>query len=735
MNTPSYMDILNGVPLTPTKVSEVGGTVIPPAPLPPIGTNPVLERFRTATTNMQITAGNAIRMEIERIIGMPIITDPTQHEIDAISKYYVPDEAFKLYPVQVKAMMQYHDYGGLICPIPVGGGKTLVSVLIANDAFVHFGKRRIILMNPPNLIDQLRDTELPFYRRHISINVPIYWIAGKNAGKRMMLAKSKRAGLYVISYSLLSGAQGAEILDAIEPDLIIGDEIQSIASSNVSARGRRFKNAVKKFSPQLVGLSGTITKKSPRDYHFLVVNALQENSFMPRPNNIAEEWSKIIDCNACSIDEFHPNSAPQPGPIMPLIDWAKKNFPELLDNNNKTIFQNNLIGFSASYAIRLKTTPGVVAAEGDQLGIALRITNIDSLNKHEYSSTLKDEDSHGYKELKRLVKQLTEEWVAPNGDEIEHAMHIWRWRYELEGFGFYNNLFWPTAEKVALKRGISVPDATGILDRSKEHHGLDQEFLKLLRKWISKKGRKSLDTKFLICGDMYRNGAANVGHELYMTYCQVREANFEGIIEREKEIVRVCDFRVNKIVEWAKKWHKKHPNNGAIIWVKNRGVAEWLRDKFIAEDLPMLYCPAGKKGKANLEDRTRGNMFAIASISSYYKGLNLQYHHYAEFYAQFPREAHIAEQSLGRVHRNEQPKDECRIFGSWDSEFDRVLLASCLNDAAYIHQTTQKQKLLYADWDERPKIVPYAVLMEWGTQAEQLDTRAQKLLEDKFRGK
>jgi hypothetical protein len=693
---------------------------------------PALERFRSVTANMQITAKEGSRQEVERIISLPIISEPTEEEIYLVSKHYCPDESsplFPFYPEQVKAMMQYHEYGGQIAPVAVGCGKTLIGVLIANDAYTKFGFRKIMLMCPPNLVDQLRDTELPLYRRHISINVPFYWIASMTPGKRMLQAKSKRSGVYVVSYSLLSGRKGAEIIDAIEPDLIIGDEIHKIASANPSARSRRFKEAVQKFSPQIVGLSGTITKKSPRDYHFLTVHALQENCFIPRPTALADEWARIIDSEASSIDEFTNNSAPQLIPFKILIDWAKKNFPKEADK-----YPNNLIGFRAAHKKRLRTCPGVVASDGEDLGVSLRITNIDSKKKHEYSTTIENEDCPGWERLVELVEQLTDLWIAPNGDEIDHAMHMWRWRYELEGFGFFNNLFWPEAEKVAVRKKVSVGVAQDIIDRSVNHHTLQQEYHRVLRAWIKNRARKGLDTPFLIGGDMARNAEHNVGSTLYKAWSDMKNAVFEGMVERDREVVRVCDFRVKKIVEWAKLWYKNRPNKAAIVWFINNGVAEWLRDEFIKADLPMLYCPAGKAGKANLEDRSQGGKFAIASLKAYNEGLNLQYHHDTEFFAQWPREALLAQQGMGRVHRNEQPSDEARIFGSFLSDFDRVNYAACINDAAYIHQTTQKQKLLYADYDERPTVLPHSVLMEWGTQARVLDAKRRKLLEDKFQG-
>ena len=725
------LDILLGKAtgsLAPVSSPGQGVTTLAPTPVGLVDAK-VIERFRTVAANMQVTARDSIKQEMERIIALPIVPEPTEEEINMVSKHYCPDGTFNFYVEQAKAMMEYHEYGGQISPMAVGAGKTLVSVLIANDAYTMFGKRRILLMNPSNLIDQLRDTELPLYRRHISINVPFYWISTMSPGKRMLQAKSKRSGVYVVSYSLLSGRKGAEIIDAIEPDLIIGDEIHKIASANPSARGRRFKEAVLKYLPQIIGLSGTITKKTPRDYHFLITHTLQENCPMPRPTSLAEEWAKLIDSEASSIDEMPNNSAPQLIPFKMLIDWAKKNFP-----NDTKSYPNNLIGFRAAYKTRLRTCPGVVASDGEDLGVSLRITNIDSKKKHEYSTKLVDSESAGWDKLTEMVNQLTELWIAPNGDEIDHAMHMWRWRYELEGFGFFNNLFWPTPEVVAERKNIPNSVAGDIVERSKRHHLLQQEYHRVLRSWISQRARKGLDTPFLIGGEMARNGAKAVGNELYKAWVDTKNAVFPEIIERDKEFVRVCDFRVKKIVEWAKEWHKNRPEKAAIVWFKNNGVAEWLRDTFIEADLPHLYCPAGKRGKANLEDRTQGDKFAIASLTAYHEGLNLQYHHDTEMFAQWPREALFAQQGMGRVHRNEQASEEVRIFGSFNSEFDRINFAACLNDSAYIHQTTQKQKLLYADYDERPIVIPHSVLLEWGTQAVVLDADRRRLLEDKFKG-
>lgn len=719
----SYLDILKNK--DQTSLNQDAGVAIQVSNTAPRIDAPELERFRSMANRMQTVANASIKQEIERIVMLPIVQEPTEEEIRLVSSWYITKPSSSLHtllPEQVKAMMQFHEYGSLICPMKVGSGKTLVSVLISHDAFTIFGKKRILLIDPPHLVDQLRSTELPFYRKHISINVPFHWIAGESPQKRKHLARSGRLGCYVVSYSLLSGADGAELMDAIAPDLIIGDEIHCIASANPSARNRRFKEVVKKHAPQIVGLSGTITKKSPRDYHFLVSNSLQERAFVPRPAMLADEWAKIIDSSASSIDQFQSNTVPQPGPIKLLVKWAKENFPK-----EHKEYPNNLVGFRRAFKKRMETCPGVVSSESDEGGVSLRISNL-KISLEEKRS------SRGWDLLQEHINKLLNEWVAPNGDEIDYQIHLWQWRYTLEGFGFYNNLHWPDLEKITKHRQLSEKVAIELLEKSKYQFLLQQEYHKELRKWIRYNARTGLDTPFLIGGDMANYGDAHVGSTLYKLWKESKEAVFEGMIERTSSVVRVCDFRIKKIVQWAKKWHKERPDKAAIIWYKHNGVGQWLKEQLQEAGLPVLYCPAGSAGRANLSDRTKGDHFAVASFDAYSDGLNLQYHHDTEMFAQFPREAYKIHQGIGRVRRTGQAEDEVRMFMSICSEFDRVLFASCLNDAAYIHQTSAHHNLLMADYDEKPALIPYSVMVEWGAEPQALNIEAQKLLIDKFSG-
>ena len=658
--------------------------------------------------------------EVRRICNMPIEPELTPEEVDTISRYYCPDGSIQLWPKQAMALAQYHQYGGVFIPLSVGGGKTLISALICSDAFSIYGKRKIVLICPTNLVHQFREKELPKYRRHISINVPFFYLSTMDKHRRMLKAKSNQAGVYVMTYSLLSSSTGGHVLDAIQPELIVGDEIHKVTAIKATGRSRRFREVLEKYKPQLVGLSGTITKKRPTEYYLLVSHALKQNSFLPLSMAQTVEWSKMIDCDAASAEDTFQRQTEKAGPLGPLIKWAKSNFPT-------DMFESNLVGFRKALRKRIKTCPGVVASSEQDLGVSLTIKN------HKISIN-EMESSQGWTQLQEYIQQLVDLWIAPNGDEIEYGIHLWKWRYELDGFGFYNNLYWPSIEKVMGRRNLSHSEAESLILKSKEYHAKQQSYHKLLRLWIQYQGRQGLDTPALVGLDMSRNGAIHTGKDLYQAWDDWKSADFPNRIERDSAVVRVCDFRVNKVLEWAVKFKEasdtKH--EGALIWYKHQGVGSWIMEKLLEAGLPAIHCPSGSKYNEIIEDDKYADHFVVSSIGAHNAGHNLQ-HFGHMLYAQWPREASLVEQSIGRIHRNGQKRDEVFVHSIICSEFDRVLFAACLNDSAYIHQSmSTRQKLIYANYEEPPKVLPYAVLKEWGSQPTAQNREVQQFLSEQF---
>lgn len=653
--------------------------------------------------------------EIKRITDIPI-----QHPLDPVeleefnrnhiqATYY--DQGFRLLPAQANGLYAYQMFGTLFGRVLVGDGKTLTSLMIANHAYKK-GRNRIMLCVPPNVLGQLVETDIPWARSRVDLNLPIHILGGKGIEARRSLSASGRKGLYIMPYSLLRTEDTHENLTAIKPELIILDEAHNL-SGRSSAQTRRMMSFIEKNLPELIVLSGTITRKSVKDYHHLLKNSLRTKCPLPIADRMVDDWAALIDAEASKDQEGAPTQA-NPREMAPLVKWAGDNFP-----NNIGDFSNDVYGFRRAYDVRLTTTPGVVSSDGSGIGTSLVMHN-DPVPEYE--------KCEGWPKLKQLMDDVTDKWLTPNGDEISHAMLTWKWLNELCGAGFYNELIWPTPEKFSERKKISVAEATDIVERAKIHHAAGQAYEHELRAWLDSHSRPSMDTPFLVGLEMARNGSKNTGEGLYSTWRDWKDLDFDGRPDRDSHARRICPFKINHAVKWAKQLGGK----GAIVWIYHQEAGNWLYESLIEEGLPAVHCPAGDRFNHVILDPANTNKIMVASIKAHGQGKNLQ-HFSEQYFLQWPRDSVTAEQALGRTHRTGQKADELVVWTNQTLIFDQMNFAACLNDALYTHQTGGgRQKLIYASYDPLPKIFPPAVLVEKGLEARRLDRRQEELMREKF---
>jgi hypothetical protein len=137
-----------------------------------------------------------------------------------------------LLPVQAWALHEAEKYGGLLGPIGVGHGKTLLDML---TPMVTSAKRAVLLL-PPNLKRQFLEVDWKFYGNH--------WRLPNLSG-----GQSYEPGLpflYVVAFSELSGAKSTALLDGLKPDTIIVDEAHNVRNAT-AARTKRFLRFLKQF--------------------------------------------------------------------------------------------------------------------------------------------------------------------------------------------------------------------------------------------------------------------------------------------------------------------------------------------------------------------------------------------------------------------------------------------------------------------------------------------------------
>jgi hypothetical protein len=636
--------------------------------------------------------------ETKRICALPIELEWSEHELDKFNYMILQaqayDDGFRLFDCQSMAMSDYVQHGGGFFPIGVGWGKTLISLFIAAHAYMQ-GILKSILLVPPSVYSQLVNRDIPWARTKIHMPVPFIKLGKATKAKRKALSESGRPGCYILPYSMLSTADSVELLNAIEPGLIICDEAHKVKNRRAS-RTRRFINYVQEKHPQLVCLSGTITSKGIADYQHLIRLALGSNCPIPRSPIMAGEWGTVIDSGVFCTESYLAR------PLIPLLHWARSNFP-------KEDFPEITSGFRRAYKKRLISAPGVVATGDAEIGVSLVLTN----------NVVDMTKSEGHKELTEHIKNVDELYLTPNGDEIEHAIHAFKWKHELSA-GFYNELTWPVANNKAEE---------AMIRGAKEHHAAGQAYAKELRRFLQEDSRPGYDTPMLAGLNMSQHKAKYVGSKLYDLWKYMKSLEFDGMPQRIKNQIRVCPYKRDAAVAWASCLDR---GEGALLWVWHKEMGRWLYEGLQEAGLDAKYAGAGSTlfDPANIE-KTKSKI-VVTSLGAHSIGKNLQPFQ-NQIYVQWPRPPETAEQSLGRTHRNGQQADELIVHTLNSILFDHEVFAACLNDTLYIQQTTgSRQKLIKASYDPMPKIFPPEVLRERGMEPENLDREMRKAMEDRF---
>lgn len=653
--------------------------------------------------------------ELDRVLMLPLREDADEidREVWNYQRLYTSayEEGWRFFPCQVEALRIFERTGRGFFPIGVGLGKTIIC-----QACVHYdiskGRSDVVaLLIPPGLVDQtLRDIKAA--RKRMPLDHKVYCLGGKTRKRRKEIIRGRRRGLYIFPYSLLSSPSGEDELRAIDPDLIVADEVHSLAD-RTSARTRRVFawKTERDIPPRLVGLSGTITSKSIKNYHHLIKWATGEECPLPRPQNEADVWASVLDTDAST-----PTTRETIDLFYRLRNWAREAGADPKD------ITANTAGLRKAYQYRLTTSPSVYSTSQEDIGVSLTYT------QHMVS--------HSSPELTQHIKNIRELYLTPNGDEIDHAIHAYKWLYELHS-GFYNELVWPTTEAWAKRKDLSEDAAAAALDAAKEHHEAEQDLARGIRRWISESASPGLDTPFLLKGDMHRHGSRNVGSELYELWRTAKDLEFDDMPERLSRAVRVDPFKIEFAIGWINHHRKRYgKRTGALIWIYNIEMGRWLHEECLAAGLEdVIYCPAGPRGNREITDQEYNqDKIVIASIPAHNTGKKLHWFQH-QLFLQWPRDPKTAEQVVGRTHRVGQEADELTVDICLGGEFEQQNFFACMLDSLYIQQTTgNRRKIIYAHYDPLPTQFPADVLVErgfghMGSHLKEVDSAA---LEERF---
>ena len=659
--------------------------------------------------------------ELARVLGLPYQLPITPEELEAFNMMELradrEDKDFRVNDKQAECLLAWDEVGGLFASMAVGKGKTLVCQMIAHRCF-KAGLRKVMMVLPGAGVQQLIRRDYPWARQRVELGYPYHDMEGMSPSARKALVDRNLWGLYIVPYSLLSRSDTAYILDKIAPEAVIADEAHYLKHRS-TPRTARLMECMSKFKSRFACLSGTITNKSIKDYVHLILWALKDKSPLPVYSSIADEWALVLD----SRKEGSP-AQDDVEKLRKMVLWANDKcgpggviVPD--DRAQEFLEPDEVSGVRRAFKLRRHYAPGVVSMGRYDVGPTLWIEN----------NPVPDFESQpGYSEVKRLSDQVFAEWKTPNGEEIEHAIHTYKWLDELTA-GFYNLLSWPTPEAYAERKGIPLDQAASVVARTVEWFHERQAYLRVLRDFLSNREFPQWDTPLLVGAELNLHGPINVGPRLYEAWKKAKDLEFpEMIQERDSTFVPLSDYKIRHAINWTREELRTRPKRGVLVWYFHNEIGKWARDLFRKEwGDRVSYCPAGKASDNRLLEDDIGTKIVLASISAHGFAKNLQPFD-RQFFIQWPRAAFMAEQTLGRTHRQGQESDDVVGVTCNTTDFDHEKFFACLSDAMYVHETDNRQKVIYASYVPAPKYYPQSWLRERGFEPEILTKRQEKAL-------
>lgn len=550
-----------------------------------------------------------------------------------------------LLPVQAWALTEAEQVGGLLGPIGVGHGKTLLDLLtpvVVKDCKV------AVLLLPPNLKAQLLEVDWKFYGQHWKLpNL------AQSGGRPAKWVKPGRPLLHVVAYTELSSAKNSDLLSRIKPDTIICDEAHSVRNRTASRTKRFLRYLNENPLVRLFSWSGTLTSRSLKDYAHLSNHALREGSPTPTHYPVVEEWAAALD----PTDFRKP-----PGSLLKFCAPGER--------------------VADGYRRRLVETTGVVTSpDNGGCGASLIIS--------EYKVSAPER-------VLSYLKGLEETAERPDGEQLVDQLQVATAAKQL-ACGFFYRWRWPRKEpREVIEAWLAArkdwhKELRESLKHSSEHMDSPLLLTKAAIRWHDgyvhiERDAEGREIQRISVPPHTKKGPMKVwASEHWPLWRKLRDT-----AQPETEAVWVDDYLVKACAVWLKTVAK----DGGLLWYEYKAFGEALR-AMVPE---AVYCGPGDEGNQRVLALT-GAEACIMSIKAHGTGKNLQKFS-KNLIANPPSDGATWEQMLGRTHRTGQMADEitAEVFRHTDAM--RAAVEKARELSSYISGTFgAKQKLVdVAQW-------------------------------------
>lgn len=335
--------------------------------------------------NAQQANLNAVRLndEVRRVEALPRRDWSTSAErlADELTSILRTSRGtMRLRAAQAVALYEIGTVGGLFGALRCGAGKTLISLLAPEVGFAE----RPLLLVPASLVSKTkRDMAVLQYHWRLPPFVRI------------------------MSYEWLGRVQAATALDDYAPDMIIADEVHRLKNPQaaVTRRVRRYmsNNPDTKF----VGMSGTITKRSLKDFaHIMRWSLPPADAPIPRWHADLELWADALDERKGQIRRA------DPGALRVLCNEEEERLWDAGEPRRAA---------RQGFRRRMVDTPGVVATTETPIDATLIVSGIEP--------KIPASIDEAFKTLRRRYR-------TPDGWPIADGLSMFRHAREL-ALGFY----------------------------------------------------------------------------------------------------------------------------------------------------------------------------------------------------------------------------------------------------------------------------------------------------------